>query len=175
MDGFGLIHEQLDIKILILYILRRLPGTVDTDTLLDICSCDKGASYFDYYACLNELVDNGNIDKNEAGYQITKKGARNADTVESSIPYSVRMKAEAMLAPVAEKLRRDASIKTYHDPENGGVITHLIMSDGKGEVINLSLLCGDETQAKLIEKNFRLSAEKYYQQIVAFLSEEKEK
>ena len=33
MDRFGFIHEKLDIKILILFILRRLPGVVDRETL----------------------------------------------------------------------------------------------------------------------------------------------
>lgn len=174
MNGLGFIHDELDIKILILFILRRLPGTVDADTLLELCSCDGGPSYFDYYACLNELVDNGNIEKNETGYRITPKGAHNADTVDSGLPYSVRMKAESMIAPVALKLRRDASIKTCHDPEKEGVIVHLAMTDGKGNIIDLDLLVANTAQAELVEKNFRRRAEKYYQQIVALLSEEEE-
>ena len=38
-------------------------------------------------------------------------------------------------------------------------MVELAMSDGKGEIIHLHLLCGDEEQAKLMEKNFRLNAE----------------
>ena len=37
MDRFGFIHEKLDIKILILFILRRLPGVVDRETLGELC------------------------------------------------------------------------------------------------------------------------------------------
>ena len=37
MDNYGFIHDRLDIKILILFVLRRLPGTVDPETLLEIC------------------------------------------------------------------------------------------------------------------------------------------
>ena len=36
MDNFGFIHDKLDIKILILFVLRRLPGAVDQETLLEI-------------------------------------------------------------------------------------------------------------------------------------------
>ena len=57
MDRFGFIHEKLDIKILILYILRRLPGVVDPETLLELCQCDGGIGYFDYSDCLSELVE----------------------------------------------------------------------------------------------------------------------
>ena len=42
------LYEKLDIKILILYILRRLPGTVDPETLAELCQCDSGVGYFDY-------------------------------------------------------------------------------------------------------------------------------
>ena len=175
MGRFGFIHEKLDIKILILFVLRRLPGVVDAETLLDLCQCDDGVGYFDYSDCLSELVDTGHIEQTDDGYRITEKGARHADAVESSLPYSVRTKAERLLAPVADRIRRDAMIVTEHSMTDSGMTVHLAMSDGKGEIINLSFLCGDETQAKLIEKNFRRGAEGYYQKIAALLSEEKEK
>ena len=47
MDRLGFIHEKLDIKILILFILRRLPGTVDRDMLSDFTQCDGGVGAFD--------------------------------------------------------------------------------------------------------------------------------
>ena len=37
MDQFRIIHSKLDIKILILFVLRRLAGTVDPETLLELC------------------------------------------------------------------------------------------------------------------------------------------
>ena len=89
MDHFGFIHESRDIKILILFILRRLPGFVDPETLRELSQCDDGIGYFDYAECLSQLVTGGNIEESEEGYRITEKGARNADAVESSLPYSV--------------------------------------------------------------------------------------
>ena len=98
MDRLGFIHEELDIKILILFILRRLPGVVDPTELSDLCrSCDDGFGYFDYTECLAELIENGLIAENEEGFSITEKGAKNVDLVETSIPYSVRTKAVKLL------------------------------------------------------------------------------
>lgn len=172
MARFGFIHEKLDIKILILFILRRLPGTVDPETLLELCQCDDGVGYFDYSDCLSELVDTGHIDAVEGGYRITEKGARNAEAVESSLPYSVRAKAELLLAPVAAKLRREAMITTEHYMTDSGLTTHLAMSDGAGEVIDMRLLVANEDQAKAMEKNFRRNAEDIYQKIIAMIGEE---
>ncbi|MBQ7896349.1 MAG: DUF4364 family protein [Oscillospiraceae bacterium] len=171
MDRLGFIHEKLDIKILILFILRRLPGIVEPETLLELCQCDGGIGYFDYSDCLSELIETGHIEKHEDGYSITDKGARNADAVESSLPYSVRNKALKLLAPVEERLRRAAMLTARHENTEGGCVVELAMSDGKGEIINLKCLCADEAQAKNIEKKFRFDAEGYYQKIVDLMTE----
>ena len=44
MDNFGFIHGELDTKLLILFILRRLPRPVDGDTLTELCFCDTGVT-----------------------------------------------------------------------------------------------------------------------------------
>ena len=172
MDNFGFIHDKLDIKILILFILRRLPGSVDPETLLELCQCDDGIGYFDYSDCLSELVATGHIAEDEDGFSITEKGARNADAVESSLPYSVRSKALKLLAPVEERLRRAAMITARHETGENGCTVELAMGDGKGEVIRLRLLCADEAQARSMEKKFRKNAEGYYQQIMELFQDQ---
>ena len=175
MDRFGFIHEELDIKILILFILKRLPGYVEPETLCELCQCDGGVGYFDYSDCLSDLIENGNVEQGEDGYRITPKGEHNADVVENSLPYSVRSKAERLIEPVEERLRRAAMIKAAHTLTDGECKVKLSMSDGKGQVIELELLCLDEKQAKKIEKNFRKNAEEYYQRIMEMLSEDRKK
>lgn len=171
MARFGFIHEKLDIKILILFILRRLPGTVERETLWDLCQCDDGVGYFDYSDCLSELIDTGHIDAVDGGFRITEKGARNAEAVETSLPYSVRAKAEQVLAPVAARLRRDAMITTEHYMTDSGLTAHFALSDGAGEIIDLHVLVANEEQAKTMEKNFRISAEEIYHKIIAMMDE----
>ena len=172
MDHFGFIHEELDIKLLILFVLRRLPGVVDPETLRGLCQCDDGIGYFDYADCLSDLVANGNVREEEEGYAITERGARNAEQVESSLPYSVRAKALRLLEPVEERLRRMAMLTARHENGELGCVVELGMCDGKGEIIHMKFLCAGDEQAKQIEKNFRRNAEGYYQKIVELLSEE---
>ncbi len=47
-ERLGFIHDKLDIKILILFILRRLPEPVTFDVLRDLTLCDDGIGYFDF-------------------------------------------------------------------------------------------------------------------------------
>ncbi len=171
MDSYGFIHEKLDIKILILFVLHHLPGEVDPETLLELCQCDGGVGYFDYSDCLNEVVETGHIKKTEEGFEITEKGKNNAEAVENSLPYSVRSKALRLLAPVEERLRRMAMITARHRRDDSGCTVELAMEDGKGELIHLSLLCADEEQAIGMEKRFRRNAESYYQRIIELLTE----
>lgn len=170
-ERFGFIHEKLDIKILILFILRRLPGCVSRETLQDLVQCDGGIGYFDFSDCLSELTENGLVIENEDGYAISEKGAYNGEQVESSLPYSVRKKAEKLLSPEAERLRRLAMLTAKHEIDDGQCKVTLAMSDGKGEIINMNFLCSGEEQAKRIERNFKHNAEKIYGDIVAMLDE----
>ena len=83
MDNFGFIHGELDTKILILYVLRRLPRPVDAHTLSDLCSFDNGVSWFDYADCLAGLVDTGHVEALDGErYMITEKGSANGEAAE---------------------------------------------------------------------------------------------
>ena len=162
MERLGFIHEKLDIKILILFILRRLPGIVAPIDLQDFTQqCDEGFGYFEYSDCLAELI--------ESGLRVSKRGADAAETVESSLPFSVRKRAEKIIAPEAERLRRLSMITAQHRNREGGCFVTLAMSDGKGEIIRLNILSSGEQQAERIEENFRDRAEEIYCRIIELL------
>lgn len=173
MENFGFIHGELDTKILILYVLRRLPRPVDTDTLAYLCSFDNGVGWFDFAECLADLVDTGHVEElSGSRYLITDKGSTNGEAAETSLPYSVRVKADKLIAPVAERMRRDAMIGASHEPSSdGGVMVNLSLSDGKGEVMSMRLLAPDEGTADVMERAFRTDAEEIYQRITQILTE----
>lgn len=76
MHNYGFIHDELDLKILILYVLKRLPEAVDASMLFDLVYVDNGINYFSFVKCLNDLVSTDHIESPQEGYyRITKKRA----------------------------------------------------------------------------------------------------
>ena len=167
----GFIHEKLDIKLLILFVLRHLPAEIDGERLADLVLIDGGIGYFDYKDCLAELVETAQIEEREDGYLITAKGSLNGEILETVLPYSVRKKAEKAVAPVIEEMRRSAMILANHEVGENGVTVYLAMRDDLGGVFDLKLLASDEQQARIMEKNFKKNAEGYYHRFVAELTE----
>jgi hypothetical protein len=173
-ERFGFIHEKLDIKLLILYVLRRLPAKVSFTELIELVMIDGGFGYFDYVQCLSELEDTGHVEHKGGFYSITEKGVLHSDTVSGSLPFSVRRLADEVTEPVIERMRRDALIGTKHDMlPNGGCMVRLSLSDGVGDIVRLSLLTDGQVQAESMEKYFRANAENLYHTLVALLTPEK--
>lgn len=170
-ERLGFINDKLDIKILILFVLRRLPAEIDSERLADLILIDGGVGYFDYKECLAELATTAQIEDEDGLIKITAKGSRNGEILESGLPYSVRVKAEKTLAPVAEEMRRSAMILANHEVGEGGITVYLAVSDGIGTIFDLKILAADEEQAKKIERNFRRKAEEYYNRFITELSE----
>lgn len=161
----GMIHEKVDLKVLILYIMSRLPAAVYPETVFDICICDNGVEYFDFTECFYELVESGHISEQDEEFIITPKGLNNAQVLETSLPYSVRRAADRLIAPETERLKRLRMITADFESADNGCMGHFALSDGVGEILKIDILCSDEKQAKKMKKNFRRCAEEYYMSI----------
>ena len=56
MESHGFIHDELELKFLLLYITARLIEPVTFDVILDLALCDEGVNYFAFSKCLDDLV-----------------------------------------------------------------------------------------------------------------------
>ena len=71
----GFIHDKLDTKLLVLYIMNRAAAPIDFSTLTDLSMCDPGVNYFQFAEAVSELTDTGHLDQQGETYAITDKGA----------------------------------------------------------------------------------------------------
>ncbi len=172
-ENLGFVRDELDIKILILFILKQLPKPVDPVVLTDLTMFDGGFTWFDYHRCLEHLIKTKHIEEVDGKLVITEKGKRNLDTVSSSLPYSVRAKAERLAAPVAARMLRNSMIETAVEKSSkGNYSVSMRLSDAVGEILSLRLTVPDEETAKKMEKNFQKQAEVIVNTLVNALMEE---
>ena len=172
MDELGLIREQLDVKILILYVLARLPVPIDREALAEIVFCDGGVDYFSFSTCLADLVATGHIEEESGKYVITDSGRTDGAVMETGLPLSVQTRAQAAIRPVAAQAERDALIQAKHTMQAQGCVVELQLSDGEASLLHLAAQVGDERRARQIVKNFRARGEELYMEIMELLTRE---
>ncbi|MCL2820167.1 MAG: DUF4364 family protein [Oscillospiraceae bacterium] len=171
-ESFGFIHERIEIKVLVLFIMRRLSGPVSPDVLVGLTLCDDGIGYFDVTESIAMLVETKHLKLEDGKYSLTQKGERNGEILEKNLPFSVRKRAEDATTLVRANISRDAMIKTErHTNENGEHKVTLSLSDGVGDIISMELFTLNEEHANSLEKGFRKNAEKIYHAIIAMLVE----
>ena len=173
MDNYGFIREKVDIKILVLFILKHLPAPVDGPMLLELTMCDNAINYFDYMECLYELQETGHIIERDHRYEITDLGRETLVETESDLPFTIRRKAGASAQRAAKILSREAMIQTGHERRTDGSADVLLaLSDENGQLMKLEIHAGSEEQAKQMEQRFRKNAEALYLRITGILTEE---
>jgi GTP cyclohydrolase II len=171
-DRVGFIREKLDIKILILFILRRLPEPVTFEKLSELVLIDEGISYFDFAECVSELAGTEHIATDGHTYAITDKGRRNGEITENSLPFSVRVKAEKSAAEVAFALSRKSMISAAHTiRRKGGYTVDLSLSDGISDIVTLKLYSASQDQAVALEEGFMRNAEDIYNKLLKLILE----
>ena len=167
---FGFIREKLEIKILILFILRRISTPVSFDELTELALCDDGICYFVFTECVAEMVDSGHLICRDGEYSITKKGLRNGELTENNLPFTVRAHLENTTFAYRSSRARNAMINTSHVTEpDGTCIVKLSLSDGIGEVVSIELFTVNERQALALENGFRKSAESIYSDLIEMI------
>lgn len=163
MPRFGFIHDKLDIKFLILYIMARVAVT-------DLTLCDEGVDYFDFAEAVAELVDTDHLTRADDRYAITEKGKRNGGICESSLPYSVRVKCDKNVARLNGQLRRDAQVRAERILRDDGTYTlRLALDDEHGNLLTLELLAATEQQANRLADQFKTHPEQVYNGVLDVL------
>ena len=170
MARVGFIHDKLDIKFLVLYIMTRVVAPIDLPTLADLTMCDEGVEYFDFAEAVAELVHTEHLRLEDHKYSITEKGRKNGAICESSLPYSVRVKCEKSVSRLNSRLRREAQVRTGVTPRPDGSFT-LCMSldDEHGNLLTLELLSASEQQSKQLAEQFSSHPEQIYNGILDVL------
>ena len=111
MARMGFIQDEMDLKLLVLYIMARIAAPITFLQLLELALCDAGVDYFSLTQAVEHLVETEHLEPGGERYAITEKGRRNSEICESSLPYSVRRRCDDNLVRVNETLMREQQVQ----------------------------------------------------------------
>lgn len=169
--GNGFIRDKLEIKFLILYIAARVIEPLPLEGVQELTMCDDAIDYFDFSVCLADLVKTEHLHLSEDNkYCITPKGLKNSEICESSLPYSVRKRAEKNIAAYNKELKRRAQVQgKVSQRENGTYTVELSLNDDVDNLMKLQLMVATEDMAQDLAARFRKDPEKMYASLIETL------
>ena len=170
--SIGFIQDDLDLKLLVLYIMDRAAAPITFLQLFELALCDAGVDYFSLTQAVEHMVATGQLEKEEDRYAITDKGRRNSQICESSLPYSVRLHCDENLVKVNDALRREAQVQArVADNEDGTATLSLTFLDGDAPLLRLELLAPGRERAAAWSGAFRADPGKFYLSVTRLLED----
>lgn len=168
----GFIHDKLDMKVYLLYLLSRAYAPVDFAALTELALAERGTEYFLFAQALAELKDSGHITESDGSYAVTDKGRRNSEDSEGSLPQVLRRRCDKRLAALNAALRRRAQVRAQVLPrEDGGFTLRLALDDDGGNLMALDLFVASEEEAAAMAGRFLSVPETTYRTILTALQD----
>ena len=176
MQRLGFIHDMMDVKVLILFVMARVGYPVNVQQIYELCFQDDCLSYFDVCTAVPEMVESGHLKKTEEEcYVITDKGRETAKLVEDSISFTVRQKAENAVDRFNRKVRRSSFVRTkVTQRESGDFSVVMSLDDEMGNLMTLELVAPDQRQANRLSRLMEKKAEAVYNLTMTELLDEED-
>lgn len=176
MQRLGFIHDMLDVKVLILFVMARVGYPVNIQQIYELSYQDDCLSYFDVCTAVPEMVKSGHLKELEnEEYEITEKGKADGSLTEDSIAFTVKQRAENAVSRFNRQIRRSSFVKTQIIPrENGDFSVLMSLDDEAGNLMTLELMAPNQRQAVRLGRLFERKAEAVYNLTMAELLDEED-
>ena len=173
MQRVGFIHDMMDVKVLILFVVSRSNYPMTVQQIYELCYQDDCLSYFDVCTAIPEMVASGHLEVVDGEcYTVTEKGRRDGELTADSIAFTVKQRAENAVAGFNRQLRRSSYVKSRVIPrENGESSVILTLDDETGSLMTLELMAPDQRQAVRLGRLFEKKADVIYNLIMSELLE----
>ncbi len=176
MQRLGFIHDMMDVKVLILFVMARVNYPVTIQQIYELCYQDECLSYFDVCTAVPEMVKSRHLTEVENDcYQITEKGKEDGITTADSIAFTVKQKAENAVDRFNRQIRRSSFVKTQVVPRDSGDFSVIMsLDDELGNLMTLELLAPNQRQAVRLSRLFEKKAEMVYNLTMTELLDDEE-
>ena len=176
MRRLGFIHDMMDVKVLILFVMARSGYPLTCQEIYELCYQDECLSYFDVCTAIPEMVKSGHLKSVEnEKYEITEKGKQDGALTQDSIAFTVKQRAENAVSKYNRQLRRSSFVKTQVIPRDTGDYSVIMgLDDEVGNLMTLELQAPDQRQAVRLGKLFENKAETIYSLVMTELLDEED-
>ena len=159
MEPLGYLHNKMDVKVLVLFILSRIDSPLRLEDLYEVAYQDDSLNYFTLVESLGELQASGHISSDTEGrYYITDKGRTQGSYVEDSLAVPVVQKVSAAIAEKINQLHRESMLTTQvQQDESGHWITAVHYRDGDMPMMSIALMAPSEEIGKAMAENMKRS------------------
>lgn len=168
MEPHGFIHDMLDVKLLVLYIMARVMYPVDLQKIYELSFQDDCLSYFDLAQAVPQMVESGHLEEIEGKrFVITEKGREACAVTEDAVAYPVMQRAQAAIEKFNRAMRRSGFVKTnIIKRESGDYSVQLSLNDEVSDLLKMELMAPTSRHAHRLATAFEENAELIYRVIM---------
>ena len=161
-------------KVLILYLLNKLPNGIKSDNLYKIISSANNINYFYFQELLTDLIESNFVgsftNDEDTIIKITSDGQNALTLTKSLLPGILKLKADNIFKEEISDIAEESSIVTEYIPKNENNYTVKCKIVEKNETLfELSTFAGSRDRAKQISDNWKVNADKIYPKIIDLL------
>lgn len=169
------LRKKSDIKLLMLYLMKKIGYPLDYVTFNDICTVDGLIGSFDFTECFAELVDAGNIREFDADsedlFTLSEQGHRVIDGLEDSLMKSLKDQAYKSALSLIDfrKSGRRMEYSTGRTGDGKPVFTCSV-TDQTGILLSVSAALETEEELDRVVYNWGKRPESIYRAILGILA-----
>lgn len=172
----GGLRNRDEIRLLVCYLLKAIDQPILKSQMNDAMLENGLANYFEINQATAELLKQGSIDmtldeNGEELYTVTARGKNIAETLETSLPKTVRERAvnSAIKLMTLAKRMRENKVTTEALPGGGYNVTFALES-GEDTLMKLTVFVADSMQLEEVKRNFLEDPVKLYSSIITALT-----
>jgi len=173
VSEIGGLFSIAEIRILICYILSSIKDPVPGRMLADVLHYEGIANVFEVNDSIAALCTSGHIksfDETEDTYVITEKGRQTAETLKTSLSYSVKDRAYSAALRMVSRFNNSKETDISISREGNRTFISCSAIDGIDTFMSVKLMVTDEEQAMFIKEKFLSDPSKIYSQIIDLLT-----
>ena len=175
VSEIGGLFSTAEVRILICYLLSAIKDPVPGRKLADLLHYEAIANCFEVNDSIAFLLENGQlslIDEKEDTYVITDKGRLVADTLKTSLSYTVKDRAlKAALKMVSRyKNAKETDIKISREGKRTFITCTAL--DGEEPFVSVKLMVTDEDKAIYIKERFLDNPSRIYSEIIDIITKD---